>query len=157
MNSYLSMKNKLSPLKLYSLKKDSNVCNELLAYAEGINKLFDMLDEMTKECFIDTSETYGITEREKLIGTDRNEYDINKRRTMLKDREQTMGLACTPSAFKKMLESYGLSDFEIKEHFAAQEVEITVHDTVADEIKKWIIQRVTLDFPSHLNITVNFA
>lgn len=157
MNSYTAMKNKLLPMQLYSLKKDSTVCRELRAYATGINILFDTLDEMTKECFIDTAQTYGITQREKLFGSERNEYDTDKRRTMLKDREQTIGLACTPAAFKKIIQSYGLSNFEITEKFSAQEVVITVHDSITDEMKNSIRQSAALDFPSHLIITVTFA
>lgn len=156
MDSFTSMKQKLLPLNLYSVSSNSNLSAELLAYAEGLDILFDNLDTMMRECYISTAESYGITEREKLIGAERSEYSIAKRRDMLKNREQTLGLSCTPEAFNMMLKSYGLSDFTMTEKFAQQEVVINVYDSLSNEIKNWINERVEADFPSHLKITVAY-
>ena len=157
MDSFTSMKQKLLPLNLYSVSDNSNLNAELLAYAEGLDILFNDLDTMLREYYISTAQSYGITEREKLVGAERSEYSITKRREMLKNREQTLGLSCTPNAFFMMLKSYGLSDFIITEKFAQQEVVITVYDSLSNEIKSWINERVEADFPSHLKISVVYS
>lgn len=46
MESFLSMKQKLLPLGLYELDDNDETVWELKAYAEGLNTLFDTLDEL---------------------------------------------------------------------------------------------------------------
>ena len=65
MNSFDSMKTKLESTGLYKVTAKSNIRAELLAYAEGLNTEFDMLEAMERELFIDTAENCGITERER--------------------------------------------------------------------------------------------
>ena len=157
MKSFTSMREKIQSTGLYSVKDNTNINTELRAYATGIDLLFSNLELMLKELFIDTAESYGIAEREKLIGAERSEYSIEKRREMLKDMQMTRGLSCTPKAFEKTLESYGLSDFTMVEKFVQQEVVITVKDVLTDEIKNWVVKRIQDDFPSHLTLTVVFS
>lgn len=61
MNSFDSMKTKLESTGLYKVTAKSNIRAELLAYAEGLNTEFDMLETMERELFIDTAENCGIT------------------------------------------------------------------------------------------------
>ena len=68
MNSFDSMKTKLESTGLYKVTAKSNIRAELLAYAEGLNTEFDMLETMERELFIDTAENCGITERERFVG-----------------------------------------------------------------------------------------
>lgn len=157
MDSYTSMKNKLHPIGLYNVTDSSNVSAELKAYAEGLDKLFNMLDEMTREYFIDTAEGYGLSERERFTTRERSEYSIEKRREMLKIQEQMMGNDCSPNTFRKILEGCGLSDFEITENFSEQTVIITINDTLADETKKYVEERINAEFPVHLIITINYS
>lgn len=157
MDSYTSMKNKLQPIGLYNVTDSSNVSAELKAYAEGLDTLFNILDEMTREYFIDTAESYGLSERERFTIRERTEYPTEKRREMLKIQEQMMGNNCSPSTFKKILEGFGLSDFEITENFSEQTVVITINDTLADEAKKYVEERINTEFPVHLIITVNYS
>lgn len=157
MDSFTSMKSKLLPLGLYTIEDGSNLYAELKAYAAGLDSVFENLDTMLREYFIDTAQTYGITEREKLIGAQRDEYTLEKRREMLKNTEQTVGLACTCSAFVKILESYGLSDFTMTENFSEQTVSITVADSLSDEEKAWIEERAEADFPSHLKVEFTYV
>ena len=59
MNSFDSMKTKLESTGLYKVTAKSNIRAELLAYAEGLNTEFDMLETMERELFIDTAENCG--------------------------------------------------------------------------------------------------
>ena len=84
MNSFDSMKTKLESTGLYKVTAKSNIKAELLAYAEGLNTEFDMLETMERELFIDTAENCGITERERFVGKINADYPLEKRREMLK-------------------------------------------------------------------------
>lgn len=150
MDSFTSMNLKLEPLGIYNLADSTNVCEELKAYAVGIDGLFEELDEMTREYFIDTAETYGITQRETIIGPERTEHTLEKRRQMLKYSEQTMGLSCTKDAFNKLLSSYGLSTFAILERCSEQSIVIHITGKYSTEFKRWLAERVKNDFPTHL-------
>lgn len=156
MKSFTSMKAKLQTTGLYAVKDNTNINTELRAYAIGLDSAFSNLELMLRELFIDTAESYGITEREKMLGAQRSDYSLEKRREMLKDRQMTRGLSCTLKAFEKMLASYGLSDFSIEEKFAQQEVVVTINDSLIEEIKSWVVKRINDDFPSHLKLTVVF-
>ena len=114
MSSYDSMKEKLNAVGIYSIDENSNISKELIACAEGLDSLFDNLDTMTKEYFIETAESFGIVRREKFLGKERTEYSTEKRREMLILQEQYMGGKCTLDAFSDVLRSCGLSDFSIR-------------------------------------------
>lgn len=118
MSSYDSMKTKLEPVGLYSISEGSNISNELKAYAEGIDPLFEDLDVMTRECFIDTAETYGITQRENFTGKERSDYTLEQRREMLRLQEQNMGSKCNKAAFEDKMRSFGVYDFYFYEYFS---------------------------------------
>ena len=62
------MKTKLVGSGLYDITAKSNIGAELLAYAEGLDPVFDMLEMMERELFIDTAENFGIAERERFVG-----------------------------------------------------------------------------------------
>ena len=78
MNSFDSMKTKLESTGLYKVTAKSNIRAELLAYAEGLNTEFDMLETMERELFIDTAENCGITERERFVGKINADYPLEK-------------------------------------------------------------------------------
>ena len=52
------MKQKLMPLGLYDLEGQSEVLCELKAYAEGLDLLFEYIDELFRENYIATAESY---------------------------------------------------------------------------------------------------
>ena len=97
------MRNKLVATGLYTLDSNSNTSEELKAFAQELDVMFDMLDEMTREYFIATSQSYGITERERFIGKERSELPTEQRREMLLVQEQMMGNNCSKDAFELML------------------------------------------------------
>ena len=115
MNSFESMKTKLEGTGLYDITAKSNIGAELLAYAEGLDSVFDMLEMMERELFIDTAEDFGIAERERFVGKVRDGYSIEKRRDMLKIAEQKVGGRCTLNDFKQFVRGYGVENFTIKE------------------------------------------
>ena len=77
------MKNKLVATGLYTADDSSNIAEEISAFAQELDTMFDTLDEMTREYFIVTAESYGITERELFVGKDRSALTTEKLREML--------------------------------------------------------------------------
>ena len=157
MSSYNSMKTKLSATGLYKLDDSSNTAQELKAFAKELDVMFAMLDEMTRECFIATAQSYGIIERERFIGKERSELPTEQRREMLLIQEQMMGNSCSKGAFELMLRGVGLTDFTITESFATQVVTVTINDVLTAEIKQMLEEKILAEFPSHLDITVTFT
>ena len=157
MSSYDSMKEKLNAVGIYSIDENSNISKELTACAEGLDSLFESLDTMTKEYFIETAENFGIERREKFLGKKREEYSTEKRREMLMLQEQNMGGKCTHDAFCDILRSCGLTDFTFAELPLTFKLSITINDTLSEEQKKIVTERIMLEFPLHLSIAINFS
>ena len=157
MGSYDSMKEKLNAVGIYSIDENSNISKELLAYSEGLDSLFDSLDTMTKAYFIETAENFGIERMEKFLGKEREEYSTEKRREMLMLQEQNMGGKCTPDAFCDILRSCGLTDFTFTESPTSFRLSITINDTLSQEQKKIVTERIKLEFPLHLLVAINFS
>lgn len=157
MSSYDSMKAKLGAIGIYSINADSNLSKELKAYAEGLDSVFGTIDTMTKEFFIETADDYGIVRRERFLGKERSEYSIEKRREMLILQEQDIGGNCTSEAFSNILKSYGLSDFSFRETPSLNRLTIQINDTLSEEIKEMVTERINLDFPAHLALIINFS
>ena len=151
------MKSKLIATGLYTLEDSSNTSEELKAFAQELDIIFDTLDEMTREYFIATAQSYGIIERERFIGKERSELPTEQRREMLIIQEQMMGNSCSKGAFELMLKGTGLSDFTITESFATQAVTVTINDVLTAEIKQMIEEKIRAEFPSHLDVTVTFT
>lgn len=157
MNSFNSLKQKHLQTGLYKIDDNSNIYAELCAYAKGLDVLFDLYDEILREFFIDTAQSYGLTERERFIGVVNNNFGSNDRREIIKTREYTNENFCTPSAFNKILESYGLKNFKITENFSGQIVTISVKDNLTSTQKDYVRSMIAQDFPIHLNVNVVFS
>lgn len=157
MSSYDSMKEKLNAVGIYSLDESSNISKELTACAEGLDSLFENLDAMTREYFIETAEDFGIVRREKFLGKEKEEYSTEKRREMLLLQEQNMGAKCNADAFSDILRSCGLTDFAFVEEPITFKLSININDTLTQEQKKVVTERINLEFPLHLLITINFS
>ncbi len=151
------MKDKLNAVGIYSIDENSNISKELVACAEGLDGLFDNLNAMTKEYYIETAEDYGILRREKFLGKEKTEYSTVKRREMLELQEQNMGEKCTIDAFSDILKSCGLTQFSFTESPSTFKLSININDTLTNEQKKIVTERINLEFPLHLNIEINFS
>lgn len=157
MDSFNSMKSKIDALGIYDITNGKNIYAELKAYSVVIDELFTELDEMLRELFVDTAQTYGIDTRELLLGKIKDEFPLEQRREILKIYEQMMGGKCTPKAFDMILKGYGLTNFSVVEGPTHNRLVINVNDAVTLEQKKLVEDQVKADFPSHLTITINYS
>lgn len=157
MDSFNSIKQKHLQTGLYNIDINSNIYAELKAYAKGLDYLFDFYDEILNELFIDTAQSYGLTERERFMGVVNNNFGSSDRREIIKTREYTNENFCSLGAFEKILESYGLKKFKITENFSGQTVTISINDSLSVTQKNYVRSMVEKDFPVHLIVNVVFA
>lgn len=149
------MKTKLESTGIYNVADGTNVKKELLTYAEGLDKVFEKLSVMERECFIETAHSYGLSERERFLGVDRSSQTVENRRKMLEAAEQLRG-DCTVQGFEQIVKGYGIEKFNLTEHPTGNYVILYVYDKLTDEQKAVIRSKVNEDFPAHLNVTIYF-
>lgn len=157
MNSLDSMTKKLENTKIYAVKPGGRNYAEIKAFSVGLDMIFNELDEMLREYYIDTAQSYGLTERERFTGAVRDDLSIEKRRELLKTREQTNEKFCTPEAFNKILQGYGLGGFELIENPQENALTVKIYDALDEQNKVWVNKMIENDFPVHLAVTVDFA
>ncbi len=157
MNSLDSMTKKLENTKIYAVKPGGRNYAEIKAFSVGLDMIFNELDEMLREYFIYTAQSYGLTERERFTGAVRDDLSIEKRRELLKTREQTNEKFCTPEAFNKILQGYGLGGFELIENPQKNALTVKIYDALDEQNKAWVNKMIENDFPAHLAVTVDFA
>ena len=157
MDSFSSMKNKLSAIGIYNIENGSNIYNELKAYSVELDRIFSELDTMLREYFIETAQNYGITLREKFLGREKTEYPLEKRREMLKIQQQMMGGECTPKSFEKFLKGCGLTNVQVSESFARQRIAVNISDELSSAAKKEIEEKVNAEVPAQILVTFNYS
>ena len=138
MNSLDSMTKKLENTKIYAVKPGGRNYAEIKAFSVGLDMIFNELDEMLREYYIDTAQSYGLTERERFTGAVRDDLSIEKRRELLKTREQTNEKFCTPEAFNKILQGYGLGGFELIENPQKNALTVKIYDALDEQNKAWV-------------------
>lgn len=155
MDSYTSMKTKLEQTGLYNISEGTNISNELNAYATALDYMLNELAVFERELYIDTAISYGIAERERCFGKERNGIALSIRRRILKAFEQKT-CECTLSAFENTVKSYGVSNFEIIENYSGSEVTIKIRDVLSQAEMEMVKSRAEGDFPAHLKITIKY-
>lgn len=157
MKSLESMINKLLPLGVYNLSGGSINYAELSAFSAGLELLRQSLDELLKESFVITSETYGIENLEKLCGSVRDDLPIEKRREMLTQRLSLSTADFTPKGFEKMLRTLGVEG-RIEEYPEAMRIVINLSDEELTEAQKeWVLYQAEALLPAHLDFDVVFS
>lgn len=157
MDSLNSMIKKLLPLNIYTLDENTNIYNELYAYSVGINMIFDELDILFRECFIETSESFGLLTREKIFDSGHEDFSVIKRRQMLSGRMSTGQERHTLKGIKDYITSLGVSGV-ISEHPTWRQifVEITSFYLGADR-RRYIESEIRKIMPSHQEVSVTFG
>ncbi len=153
-DAFTSMKNVLSGLSLYDTDSKNIFC-ELKAYACTLDELKADLTQMLCECFIESAQDYGLSERELVIGAVRYELSVDKRREMLKIREGIDSSYFTLAKIKAALKSFGL-EYTLYEYPSLYMVVVDTVGDYSDEQKAWITTQVQKIMPAHLSVQVIF-
>lgn len=120
MGAYDSMKNRLRPTELYALDGSTAVDFELQAMGEGLDAAYGAVEELQKESFVATAESWGLGNREEISGLDGSE-SIQERRAKLLALGAAMPQAFTKTALTALLRGLGL-DAELSEDAAGGKV-----------------------------------
>lgn len=148
MSSYESICSKLSPMSLYSLDENSLVNKEILSYCEVFDDIFVGADELLREGFLDTAQSYGLAEYEKicLVGVGEN---VEQRRKMLLAKAGTKQTDISLSAIIKSISSLGI-DVDITENINNQTVTVHILSSVPSNKLDFIKQEIRKIIPAHL-------
>ena len=149
------MKSKLAPIGLYNLEKGSAVDCELMAYAEGLDTLFDILDEMAEEAFIPTATGYGIFERENFSGRERADLSLEERREALLAKERSFDPDKSIDGFKKVIESCGVKNYTLDVNPSRCKIDIRIKDELSAGEMAVLRASIVNTIPIHFAITVN--
>lgn len=114
MNSIDLLKSKLEPLGLYNLEQKSLIYAELMAYAVAFDVLYDKLEEIEREMFVDTAESYGLVTREKAFGYKKTNVSANIRREMLNTRSSITSNDFNKEKIENSLKAAGIEGYIIE-------------------------------------------
>lgn len=157
MKSLVSMKQKLEPLGLYDLSGSGEVDCELKAYAEGLDTLFDMLDELQRENFIQTAESFGLSRRESFEIRERAELPVQERRDSLMYCERTVITGLTDSEFAEFLEWIGLTDYTLTVNHSRGSMNLRIADSKTDGEKALIEKQIRAEIPTHMRLDISYS
>ena len=157
MTTLQSLAKKLEPLGVYDISEGTNIYDELSAYAYALDKHRTNMKTALRECFISTSESYGIEIREKVFGNVREDYTLSQRREMLKLRRGFGGGDFTPAGFDKFMSSLGVGNYNLLETHVSYEVTVTLNNTFSNTDARWIENQIKLIMPAHLLIYVYYG
>lgn len=157
MDSFTSMKNKLEPLGLYSLDGSGEIDCELKAYAEGLDILFEMIDELEREFFIPTAQSYGLSTRERFLGRERTDLPVSDRRDLLLYLEKTAKGDITEGGFAEFLQKIGLENYTLDISVNRSNIVVNISDQKTDGEKALIEKQIAAEIPAHMTLTVNFS
>lgn len=151
------MKDMLSPLGIYSLDENSLVAYELKVYAAELEKLHDKLNELLRECFISTAESYGTDKFEELFAYSRPDLSIQERRALTGRYMTLNNTDFSEESVKGQLRLAGASDNFIQdsenERLIFPDVAATSDITNAAKHLSIILSTV----PAHLDVDVGIG
>ena len=156
MSSSDSMKSKLAPLGVYTLETRGTVDRELSAYAEGLDPLFDELDEMERESLIPTAEDWGLSEREKFIDREKPQLTPARRRELLIMQEKSASGDASAAGFRQYLSDCGLQSFRVDEFPSRERIAIYINDVLNEGEKTLIGSKIAMAAPVHLSVMVYY-
>ncbi len=156
MDSYQSMTEKLYPLRLYDIEGGEEINTELRVLADEVDLLFAALDIMTREYFIATAQSWGLSNRESFAGAEKPGLTVEERRNLLLLSEHVTGFDCTPSGFEEFVRSCGVSDFEFTEAFSHYKVALYVHDELDSGMKNTLKTRVNAYYQANCQAVIRY-
>lgn len=151
-----NLQSKLRPLNLYSLYGTTLVDAELKSYASGIEILNEALSTMERENFITTAISYGLIEREKILGGVKVDTDIQNRRDMLNYRFAITANDFSKNSIQKDLIACGLNA-NIVENLDGESIYINCNGVLNDfTTENQAIKSAQEFLPAHLEANFDF-
>lgn len=157
MTSLESMVTKLASLRLYDFSEGSEINIELSVFAAELDTAFARLDEMTRECFIETAQSWGISEREKFTGKEKVSLSLEKRRELLKTAQYVTGADFRTPGFEEFVRSCGAQDFTYIEAPSVSKINLTINDDLDSGAKKLLEERLDAYCPAHCKMIIRYS
>lgn len=155
MTAYESIKNKLSATGIYTIKQGGLIDAEIKAYAIALQRFYDKLDELLRECFVQTAEGYGLEQLEAMARTYMSGDELESRRNKLINRLQINPSIIGKDALEKQAASLGL-ECNITENCSESKLNVDVLTEVADDKKEFLKAELLRFAPLHLIMYVTF-
>lgn len=154
MGAYDSMKARLKPTGLYALGGSTAVDYELQAMAEGIDSAYAAVNELQRESFVSTAESWGLENREQVSGLD-GTGGAEDRRAKLLTLGAVTPLSSTKAAMVSMLAGLGICA-ELAENTAGGAV--TVFFLKEPACGRAAAQKILEKFmPAHITAVSDFS
>lgn len=157
MTSYASMTQKLQPLGIYRLENGTRNALELQVFAAELDCLFDTLDEMEREYFISTAQSWGISTRERFAGKEKSSLSTQKRRELLMIGEYVTGVDPTPQGFEDFVRACGAENFTYYEAGSHARLTLNISDDLDSGEKKLLENRVKAYIPAHCQVSIHYV
>ena len=109
MSEFQIMRNILSATGIYDISRGEPEYAEIMAYAEGLDMLFGEVEEMFRECFVATAESYGLTYREGWIKKYNLDRSVDGRRNLIIKTLSVCQTDYTYSGMKKISDSFNIN------------------------------------------------
>ena len=149
MSEFQRMSDILSATGLYNAERNSLLFAELKAYAEGLDMVFDELEEMLRECFVETAESYGLTMRETWLKRYNPDRTLETRRNAIKSALSVSQSVYTYSGMRKIRDSFNLhGDFNA--YTSPMKVTFTCTDTLTNTQKNTLEKQMKRFMPCWL-------
>ena len=156
MSALTLLKSKLKPLGLYNLSSGSIINAELSAYAVGFELLNEKFNELERECFISTSQSFGLDLREKLFGYLKSDLGNSERRERLLYRNKITSNDYTKIKIEEAAKSCGIEGYII-ENKGGTKFDFNCNDTFSsDEERQSAINEAKQFLPAHLRCDFDF-
>ena len=139
MSEFDRMSRILSDTGLYSAEQGSVVYAELMAYAEGLDMFFGEAEELLRECFVSTAESYGITLREALFHRVRFNSTLQEKRDRLTAALSVCQKDNTTQVMQKICDAFGVDGtftFDISEMKITFECTRTMTEYVRSQLEE---------------------
>lgn len=152
MSTFESMKSALFPLKIYSIVQGSNIYKELSVYCAELDRLYTKADEILREGFFATAESWGLERMERLWGNVRDDAELSKRREMCILRSAFGFGDFTPEGTEKLLKVLGTEGY-IEEYPRLFRIVADLRQRVYKlPERQWIKAQLEALFPCHLEV-----
>ncbi|MGN0536493.1 MAG: hypothetical protein ACI4M3_00780 [Acutalibacteraceae bacterium] len=107
MTALQSLTEKMERTKLYRLEDTTRVYGEISAYATVLQSVYDILEEIERECFVESAEGRGLDFWCQVCGIKREEHTDSENREMILLRQAVGNESYTYEDIMNYIRSYG--------------------------------------------------
>ena len=144
MTAFDSMAEKLKATGLYDISEGTFLYAEIAAYAAGIEIYCEILDELLREHFIATAESYGLEMYEKMLSVCNIDKSLEGRRNSIISAMSVTNSDFTKSGFEKLPGIFNIHGSFSEE---AGKLKFTCTDTLSDEQRISIAEQMSVFKP----------